>query len=408
MVNRRPYRAKGHSRMIAALNFVNIAPSEDDFYKTLRPITHLRQMADLSHYRDVPAAWIVAVSDVRGSTEALDAGQYKDINSIAAAMIAALLNCAPDRSLPFVFGGDGAIVVLPSQYRAAAEAALVGVRDRAREAFDLDLRVGLVPVASIVQAGYSLKVARWQVSENYSQAVFTGGGLEYAEDLLKQQGTMYGIRDDVQPQADFSGFECRWNTIPAQHGEVVSLLVKSTAPTIEQRHAQYLEMLNTLDVIYGPASERRPIHPRDMTVAPDPRSYRREVSFKPGRGPRWWRALILFGWAVLGYVLWRFVSRIWARYKEVVVAATDHEKFDDLLRLTISGTPEQRRVLAFYLQDKHDAGELVYGLHAGQRSVMTCIVFDRFGQQVHFIDGEGGGYAQAAKQFKAQLKARGD
>jgi hypothetical protein len=34
---------------------------------------------------------------------------------------------------------------------------------------------------------------------------------------------------------------------------------------------------------------------------------------------------------------------------------------------------------------------------------MTCLVYERNGAQVHFIDTADGGYAMAAKNLKAQI-----
>jgi hypothetical protein len=48
----------------------------------------------------------------------------------------------------------------------------------------------------------------------------------------------------------------------------------------------------------------------------------------------------------------------------------------------------------------------VYGVHVSRHALMTCLVFDRFGKQVHFVDGANGGYALAAKQLKQQLADR--
>ena len=39
--------------------------------------------------------------------------------------------------------------------------------------------------------------------------------------------------------------------------------------------------------------------------------------------------------------------------------------------------------------------------------MLTCLVYERMGQQVHFVDGAGGGYTNAAVGFKKQLKALG-
>jgi hypothetical protein len=38
---------------------------------------------------------------------------------------------------------------------------------------------------------------------------------------------------------------------------------------------------------------------------------------------------------------------------------------------------------------------------------MTCLVFDRRGDHVHFVDGADGGYAMAALRMKERLKAQG-
>ena len=38
------------------------------------------------------------------------------------------------------------------------------------------------------------------------------------------------------------------------------------------------------------------------------------------------------------------------------------------------------------------------------RALMTCLVFEREGRQVHFVDGADGGYALAAKAMKARMK----
>jgi hypothetical protein len=105
-----------------------------------------------------------------------------------------------------------------------------------------------------------------------------------------------------------------------------------------------------------------------------------------------------------GYFLFKYVNRIWDKYKSTVYHSTDHEKFDDMLRMTINGT-QQRKQLRHYFEERHQAGDLVFGIHIAQHTLMTCIVFDRFGRQVHFLDADEGDYAMAAVELKAQLKA---
>ncbi|PJF22060.1 MAG: hypothetical protein CUN56_07935, partial [Phototrophicales bacterium] len=99
----------------------------------------------------------------------------------------------------------------------------------------------------------------------------------------------------------------------------------------------------------------------------------------------------------------RFNIQGWGRYKDIFLGATDHEKFDDTLRMTISGTKQQRQRLEEKLNQLYQQKRLVYGIHASQRALVTCIVFDYFGRQVHFVDGEDGGYTLAARQMKERL-----
>jgi hypothetical protein len=54
----------------------------------------------------------VVLADVKGSTEAVRAGRYKDVNLVGAACITAALNVTRDLDLPYAFGGDGATVLI--------------------------------------------------------------------------------------------------------------------------------------------------------------------------------------------------------------------------------------------------------------------------------------------------------
>lgn len=95
----------------------------------------------------------------------------------------------------------------------------------------------------------------------------------------------------------------------------------------------------------------------------------------------------------------------WGNYKQIVSEATDFKKFDDVLRMVISGRAKQRQKLTDYLEKKFQEGHLVYGFHVSDRALMTCLVFERNGRQVHFVDGADGGYALAAKQMKELMKS---
>ena len=77
-----------------------------DFYATLPPVERFERLADDHAYAPVPDDWTVVLTDVVGSTEAVRAGRYRDVNYVGAASIAAVLNASGRADLPFVFGGD--------------------------------------------------------------------------------------------------------------------------------------------------------------------------------------------------------------------------------------------------------------------------------------------------------------
>ena len=112
------------------------------FFTSLPVFTAFEELLVAEAYVPLPPDWHVLVADVRGSTDAIENGKYRDVNLVGASTIVAVINaCAPE-PLAFVFGGDGAsLAVSPSQLPAATEA-LHATRQMAAEEFDLDLRAG--------------------------------------------------------------------------------------------------------------------------------------------------------------------------------------------------------------------------------------------------------------------------
>ena len=94
----------------------------------------------------------------------------------------------------------------------------------------------------------------------------------------------------------------------------------------------------------------------------------------------------------------------WGKYKDTLVANTDFRKFDDTLRMVISGNESQRIALDQYLQKKYEQRSLVYGIHKSSAALMTCVISDYNKDHIHFVDGADGGYAMAAKALKLRLK----
>jgi len=388
--------------------------STDLFYRESPILEQFTDITVADNFVPVPEDWYVLVTDIAGSTRAIKQGRYKEVNFLGACAIVALLNIAGDLEIPFVFGGDGASILVPGFLLPQAQQALLANRELADREFNLELRVGVVPV-SVVTADYELNIARLRISENYTQAVFRGGGITYAADLVKNAATaaLYRLEaSNLAPDADFSGLECRWQDIPSRYGEIVTLMVMATAPSASQRDRIYREVIDQIEDIFGDEATINPIAPKTLNLSFNPQMLGMEAKVRASQEGWWGRWLYLAAiWLgnVLGLVLMAFDIKTpevdWGKYKTIVAEASDYRKFDDLLRMVISGRPNQSQRLSRYLEKKYQEGRLVYGIHISDSALMTCLVFERGGRQVHFVDGGDGGYALAAEAMKQRMKA---
>lgn len=386
----------------------------EQFYAQLSPLTRFIDITQPDHFQPVPEDWYVVVTDVVSSTKNIAQGRYKAVNFVGAMGIVSVLNGAGAVDIPYVFGGDGASLLVPPSLVPTTQAALLAIQAAARRDFQLDLRVALIPV-SHVTAYHRLLVAKVQVSSNYSQAAFRGGGLTYATQLMKAPATQDLYQPQISgppPQADLSGLECRWQSIPSRHGDMVTLMVQATAPSDSQMNRIYADVIGFMGTLYGTERDQhRPITPDQLKLSFAPRTLRYEVTARGGRGwlGRWLYLGKIWMQNLMGLVMMGLGVRTpnvdWGHHREDVVSASDYRKFDDLLRMVIASSPAHTRRLARYLEARYQEGRLVYGLHVSSSALMTCLVFERSGQQVHFVDGSDGGYALAALDMKRRLSA---
>ncbi|MEG4234705.1 DUF3095 domain-containing protein [Microcoleus sp. Pol11C3] len=386
--------------------------NSENFYSQLPLLDNFIKITDLGNFFDVPDDWYIVVTDIRGSTKAIEAGKYKEVNLLGACSIVAVLNVAGQTEIPFVFGGDGATLLMGPSLLPAAKIALLATQQMAKTQFDMDLRVGAVPV-QVVAANYPVKIAKFKVSENYSQAVFIGGGLTRATELIKDPaaGNIYSIKNNgISATADFSGLECRWQDIPSKYGEIVTLLVMVREDFSQQTHHFYRKIIKKIEYIYGKENSLNPIDRKNLKLTVNSAKLIKETLVRASNASWLDRQLYLSKIQLetgLGSLLMNLKVKTeeldWGVYKDIAIAATDYRKFDDMLRMVISGNEWRRKKLTGYLERNYREGKLVYGLHVADRALMTCLVFERGGQQVHFIDGADGGYTLAAKDMKQRM-----
>src|SRR5205823_330594 len=132
----------------------------------------------------------------------------------------ALTNALRGRTFPYVFGGDGASFAVSAHEEAPARDALASSAAWARDELQLELRTALVPVAAAKESGLEVRVARFAPSKNVSYAMFSGGGLAWAERTMREGHYLIApAATGVRP--DLTGLSCRWNDIPATRGVIL-------------------------------------------------------------------------------------------------------------------------------------------------------------------------------------------
>src|SRR5580692_3648316 len=155
--------------------------TSDTFYGGIAVFRGFTSLMDPALYSPLPEDWTVGVADIVESTKAIAAQRYKAVNMAGAAVIASITNALDGREFPFVFGGDGASFAVAPDDLASAREALAATATWVKEDLDLSMRVALVPVTAIRAQGLDVRVARFGPSANLSYAMFSGGGLGWAE-----------------------------------------------------------------------------------------------------------------------------------------------------------------------------------------------------------------------------------
>lgn len=387
--------------------------SSDQFYTSLTPFDQFQGAFKPENYTELAHDWVIVITDVEGSTKAIQEGHYRHVNAVGVASMVAVFNALKPLSIPFVFGGDGATFCIPQNCVNKVSNALFDTQKMAQTSFSLTLRCGIVPYSVIKQSQHKILIAKHKLSKAYFQASFSGNGLNYAEKLVKNDPKkLYSLNaDKLTALADYTGFECRWKDVPSPHDETVSLLVLSVAKSLEQDNKVYLDVFNQIQKIYGSVENYRPVQQDYLSLTTNKSNLQNEVKIRTHSGSK--IASLFYAWLLpLKVRLGRYwmdngkqqLETDWGSYKASVVAHTDFRKFDENLRMVIAGDAKQRKSLTHFLETQYKKGLLVYGLHVSDRALMTCVISDYHSNHIHFIDGADGGYAMAAKSLKQRLK----
>ncbi|MBU3013811.1 DUF3095 domain-containing protein [Poseidonibacter lekithochrous] len=371
----------------------------ENFYLNLKVMDNLYSITNNEFYEDAPKDWFVVVSDVIDSTRAIEEGKYKEVNMVGALSIISILNIAKNIDIPFVFGGDGSFLLIPKSIYKQSTQALLAVKKIAMESYSLNLRVGIISIEEVYKRNKQILITKYKVSKDYTQALIKGGGLELCDNLLKSSDK-YLIKEKIDEsfKLDISGLECRWKAIKTPKEENLSIIIKA----FDESH--YEKILKDLDGILGNNTLRHPIINENLKLSFKNKELNVEASIYTKNIIM--RFLISTKFKLinaLGAYLMKEKVSLWGEYKDRIISTSDTEKFDDMLRMIVATDYLQTTALEKYLESEFLNKNIQYGLHKSDSSLMTCIIFQRHGKHIHFVDGSNGGYASASKNLKESL-----
>jgi hypothetical protein len=372
------------------------------FYNAIPVFRGFTSLMEPSLYSPLPPDWTVGIADIVESTKAIADKRYKAVNMAGAAVIAAVTNALEGREFPFVFGGDGASFAVAPDDLPHVREALAATAAWVSEDLDLRMRVALVPVSAIREQGADVRVARFGPSSNLSYAMFSGGGLGWAEAAMKRgEFAIDAAPPGTQP--DLTGLSCRFEEIPSARGLILSVLVVP-APGVEPlafRNA----IEDIIELVERSPDAGRPVPSQGPPLRWPPTGLDYEARAARG-SPLFIRRAYVLGYSLFAYLIMRFGIKVGgfvpATYTRQVVENSDFRKYDDGLRMILDCTAELESELSGRLAAAAAVGILRYGLHRQDAAMMTCFTPSATrADHVHFIDGARGGYATAATALKA-------
>lgn len=373
------------------------------FYETLPRVAVFNALTDPASYTPLPDDWMIATSDIVGSSGLIADGKYKLVNMIGASVISAHINASGGQAFPYVFGGDGATLALdPAQ--SADSARILGVIKRwADEEFGIALRIAHVSVADARAAGFEVSVARYQVSGEVDYAMFSGGGLSWAEAKMKAgENALPTAPSGALP--DLEGLSCRWSNAATKNGCILSIVVEPVPgrpgaefDRVTREIVQLAERLNR---------SGHPLPPDGPGLQFPPPGLNLEAHVSRGKTSVLRRRLELLFENLVAWVFFKAGLKTGdfepTHYKAMVSTNADFRKFDDGLKMTLDCDGQTQKQIRAVLEAAQADGILRFGLVEQDAAMITCFVPSiHQDDHIHLVDGASGGYAKAAAQLKS-------
>ena len=379
-----------------------------EFYRKLPkhslPLTEL--LKDESLFIGVPKNWHIVVTDIEGSSKAVENGQHNDINLTATGSIITVLNKIKTIDtaikIPYFFGGDGATFIIPNSIITPITTALNTYSVHIKKTLGLNLRVGTVILEEVYKNNVTLRIAKLKHNKYLTTPIVLGNGLKFAEKIIKSSfKSDYAL--EVNTKVNLTGMECRWDEIMPKKpdNKVICLLVSCSDET--KQAEIFNSIMIEINYIFGSLDERRPITTLELKLNTSLEKIRKEMITRIGKFDR---KYLIRNWLIT--VFGKYYFKFFAEGKQYLFRVTqlsDTLMLDGSINTVISGNTKQINKFQIFLDTLESQKKIIYGMHVTHASIMSCYVQDREDNHIHFVDGTEGGYTTAALAYKNKLKA---
>lgn len=384
-------------------------------FKNLKPIQVFNKVFKDESLIPVPESWYIIVTDIIGSTKAIETGKYKEVNISGGLAVMAVTNAFRDMEFPFVFGGDGVTILIPPEIASKVKDILYDTKEKIKSFYGFDLRVGIVPIKDLYEVGESIRYGKLKVSKYYDQAILHGSGVDKAEEWVKTPNNKYLVieKKDTETEADFTGFTCRWRDIRSSNGETIALILKVRENKVKNIAKYYEETIFKIESIIGREEDYNPVKEEILEMAP--LKYVKNEAMANSKRVGFFSNFLGVSRIAFEMLLTRLVMKFKLSIKygyydiknlrNYNVISSDYRKYDGTLKMILSISKENRQKLENLLEEEFQKGLIFYGLHVTNRALMTCLLHQDSEREVHFIDAADGGYALAAKKLKKQIRS---
>jgi Protein of unknown function (DUF3095) len=377
------------------------------FYDDLIPFTDFEQVNELRFFQQAPDDWVIVITDIQGSTKAASEGRGKDVNMIGAAVIALISNSFQSLQTPFVFGGDGATLLMPESRFHGLRKSFVGLMQMAETNFNLSLRVGAVNIKYLREQNFPVLVGKYQSSPQAYFAQFLGSGIAKGEELIKKNSPnailLSSAEEAVKP--DLGGLSCRMTPFKSKNGCILALIVKPE----ENKDTSWIRetFLPSLKrILNNNFQTANPVSRDHAAWNLIPNTLRSEITFAADGIVS---SILVVLKVLMANILLKCNISVGGfvpdKYKSELAPQSDFKKFDDNLRMVLDCSEKQCEAIEDLLKQGQSEGLVIYGLHKSESAVITCITRTTSkGEHIHFVDGENCGYTMAAVQTKNLAK----